>query len=93
MANRLTTDFIERFDEVFSRYMAFTFYQATEATWRGDQRWRNHCHRAAKIAARALDTLLPNQSAEAVRVQLKARMEDGESYVDLGNPADPPNPR
>jgi hypothetical protein len=64
------------FDEALDLYMS--------AVFGGDNRWRGACHQSAKIAAAALQELLPDMPVRAVLVELTAYMDDGKSLVHIG---------
>lgn len=90
MPEKLSTDFIERFDMTLDKYMETAFAADPTATGVLAQPWRHRCHQSAKIAARSMGALLSCKT-QLVRVQLRAQMERADRYVDLGNPDDPPS--
>jgi hypothetical protein len=89
MAEKLSDDFIVRFDAALDNHMATAFAADPSTTGVLAQNWRHRCHQSAKIAARSIGILL-NCKTELVRVQLRAMMDGSPQYVDLGNPDDPP---
>lgn len=90
MSKKLSNEFIIRFDAAFDKHMESAFPINENATGAASQHWRHRCHQSAKIAARSIGMLLGDQAVQLVRVQLRAQMEDGDRFVDLGNPNDPP---
>jgi len=70
------TDVIAQFDRAMDLYMS--------ARFGGDNAWRGACHRAAKIAAVALEGILPSVPVKAVLVELVAYMDGGTSFVHIG---------
>ena len=76
MVKVMDTRSIACFDEALDLYMS--------AVFGGNNQWRNACHRAAKIAAAALQEILPDTPVRAVLVELAAHMDDGRSLVHIG---------
>ena len=91
MQKKLSNEFIARFDAALDKHMESSFPIDDSAMGAGSQNWRHRCHQSAKIAARAISMLLGDDVAKLVRVHVRAQMEDGERFVDLGNPSDPPS--
>lgn len=74
-------DEIVQFDRAMDLYMS--------ARFGGDHAWRGACHKAAKIAAAALEGILPSVPVKAVLVELLAYMDDGTSFAHIGWRNDP----
>lgn len=74
-------DEIAQFDRAMDLYMS--------ARFGGDDAWRVACHKAAKIAAAALEGILPSVPVKAVLVELLAYMDDGASFAHIGWRNDP----
>lgn len=74
-------DEIAQFDRAMDLYMS--------ARFGGDNAWRVACHKAAKIAAAALERILPSVPVKAVLVELVAYMDGGTSFVHIGWRNDP----
>lgn len=75
------TDLIGRFDRAMDLHMSSRFG--------GNNAWRGACHRAAKIAAVALERTLPSVEVKAVLVELVAYMDGGTRFVHIGWRDDP----
>lgn len=67
---------IAAFDAALDLYMSSVFG--------GNDTWRGACHRSAKVAAAALQEILPGTQVRAVLVELAAYMDDGKSLVHIG---------